>query len=69
MSTDPAARYTDASAMLADIERFQDGLAVEAWPEPLWHRLRRFGSRNAVLLWLLAAYVSVKLLLFLLRNL
>src|ERR1035441_8192523 len=29
MSTDPAARYTDASAMLADIERFQDGLAVD----------------------------------------
>ena len=29
----------------------------------------RFGSRNAVLLWLLAAYAGVKFLLFFLRNL
>ena len=67
MSADPDARYPDASALLADIERFQEGLAVEAWSEPLWHRLRRFGSRNAVLLWLLAAYAGVKFLLFFLR--
>lgn len=69
MSADPAARYSDAPAFLADIERFQEGLAVEAWSEPLWHRLRRFGSRNALLLWLLAAYAGVKFLLFFLRNL
>jgi serine/threonine protein kinase len=69
MSADPADRYPDAPAVLADIERFQDGLAVEAWSEPWWHRLRRFGSRNAVLLWLLAAYAVVKSLLFFLRNL
>jgi hypothetical protein len=68
-NADPAARYPDAPALLADIERFQEGLAVEAWSEPLWHRLRRFGSRNAVLLWLLVAYAGVKLLLLLLRNL
>jgi serine/threonine protein kinase len=66
--TDPAARYPDAVAMLADIERFQEGLAVGAWSEPWGHRLRRFGSRNAVLLWLLAAYAGVKFLLFFLRN-
>jgi serine/threonine protein kinase len=69
MRADPAARYPDAAALLADIERFQDGLAVEAWSEPLWHRLGRFASRNAVLLWLLAAYAGVKFLLFFLRNL
>ncbi|MGA2143783.1 MAG: serine/threonine-protein kinase [Bryobacteraceae bacterium] len=69
MSADPAARYPDAPALLLDIERFQEGLAVEAWSEPWWHRLRRFGSRNAVLLWLLAAYAVVKFLLFFLRNL
>jgi serine/threonine protein kinase len=68
-STDPAARYPDAPALLADIERFQTGLAVEAWREPLSYRLRRFGSRNAVLLWLLAAYAGIKFLLFFLRNL
>ncbi len=64
MSADPAARYADATALLDDIERFQEGLAVEAWSEPLWHRLRRFAARNAVLLWLLAAYAGVKFLLF-----
>ena len=31
MQADPAARYPDAPAFLADIERFQEGLAVEAW--------------------------------------
>lgn len=69
MSVDPAARYPHAPALLADIERFQDGQAVDAWSEPLGHRLRRFASRNAVLLWLLAAYAGVKFLLFFLRNL
>jgi eukaryotic-like serine/threonine-protein kinase len=68
MNADPAARYSDAQAFLADIERFQEGRAVEAWSEPLWHRLRRFGSRNAVLLWLLAAYAAIKFLFFFLRN-
>jgi hypothetical protein len=56
------------SAFLADIDRFEQGLAVEAWSEPVWHRLRRFASRNAVLLWLLAAYTLVKFLLFFLRK-
>ncbi len=69
MSIDRAARYRDAPALLADIERFQEGLAVEAWSEPLWHRFRRFCSRNALLLGLLGAYAGVKLLLFFLRNL
>jgi len=69
MSADPTARYPDVPALLADIARFEDGLPVQAWSEPLWHRLRRFGSRNAVLLWLVAAYAAVKFLLFFLRNL
>jgi eukaryotic-like serine/threonine-protein kinase len=68
-SADAAARYPDVPALLADIERFQEGRAVQAWSEPLTHRLRRFGSRNAVLLWLLAAYAGVKFLLLFLRNL
>jgi eukaryotic-like serine/threonine-protein kinase len=69
MSLDPAARYADVPALLVDLARFQDGLAVEAWSEPLWHRLRRFGLRNAALIGLLAAYVAVKFLLFFLRGL
>lgn len=69
MQPEPAARYPDVSALLSDIDRFQDGLAVAAWQEPIGHRLQRLASRNAVLLWLLAAYASVKFLLFFLRNL
>jgi len=68
MSADPGARYPDAAALLNDIERFEQGLAVEAWAEPLWHRARRFASRNAVLLWLLAAYAGVRFFLFFLRS-
>jgi len=68
MRPDSAQRYPAVNDFLADIERFQEGLPVEAWREPLWHRLRRFGSRNAVLLWLFAAYAGVKFLLFFLRN-
>jgi len=68
MSADPAARYRDVPALLADVERFEQGLAIEAWSEPLWHKLRRFGSRNAVLLWLVVAYTFVKFLLFFLRK-
>ena len=68
-SADPAARYPDVTGMLDDIERFQEGLAVEAWSEPLWHRTKRFASRNALLLWLVAAYAFVKFLLFFLRTL
>lgn len=68
MKKDPSARYPDALALLAEIERFEEGLAVEAWAEPWWYRLRRFAVRNAVLLWLLAAFAGVKFLLFFLRN-
>jgi serine/threonine protein kinase len=68
MSSDRWERYDSVSAFLADVDRFEQGLAVEAWSEPIWHRLRRFAKRNAVLLWLLAAYTLVKFLLFFLRR-
>ena len=62
--TDPGQRYGSVTALLGDIDRFEQGLAVEAWSEPIWHRLQRFASRNAVLIWLLAAYTAVKFFLF-----
>lgn len=64
MRPDAAERYPDVAALLADIERFEEGLAVEAWREPLPHKLRRFWSRNALLLWLLTAYAAMKFGLF-----
>jgi serine/threonine protein kinase len=68
MNADPAGRYPDVPALLADVERFEQALPVEAWSEPLWHAARRFASRNALLLWLLAAYTAAKFLLFFLRK-
>jgi len=68
MNPDPAARYQEVTALLADIDRFEHRLPVEAWPEPLWHRVQRFASRNSVLLWLLAAYTLAKFLIFFLRK-
>jgi serine/threonine protein kinase len=64
MSADPQLRYRSVSSLLGDIDRFEQGHAVEAWSEPVWHRIRRFASRNAVLLWLLVAYTLVKFLFF-----
>jgi serine/threonine protein kinase len=68
MHPNPEARYSSVSALLADLERFQEGRAVEAWSEPWWHMLRRFTSRNVVLLGLLAAYALVKIVVFLVRR-
>ena len=65
---EPVQRYPSISALLFDIDRYEQGLAVEAWSEPIGHRIRRLASRNAVLLWLLAAYTAVKFLLFFLQR-
>jgi serine/threonine protein kinase len=64
MSERPRDRYPDVAEVLREIERFQDGLAVKAYAESPWQRVRRFARRNEVLLWLLAAYAGVKFLLF-----
>ncbi len=69
MNADAALRYATAADVLTEIARFQDGLAVEAYRETPWQSLRRYGARNAVLLWLLAAYVGVRFFLFFLRRL
>jgi serine/threonine protein kinase len=68
MRAKPDDRYPRVSAMLLDLQRFQDGFAVEAHPESLWQRSWRFAVRNRVLLLLLAAYVAVRFFLFLLRR-
>ena len=68
MRQQPQDRYPDVASVLREIERFQDGLAVEAYAESPWQRLRRVARRNEVLLWLLAAYAVVKSLLFFVRG-
>jgi serine/threonine protein kinase len=68
MAALPDARYPSVAALLLDLQRFQDGLAVEACPETWWQQSRRFAVRNQVLLLLLAAFVAVKFFLFFLRT-
>jgi len=68
MRADRTQRYESVAEFLADIDRFEQGVAVQAWSEPAWHRLKRFASRNAVLLWLLAAYTLVRLFIFFWRK-
>ena len=68
MSQRPEERYAGVAGVLHEIERFQDGLAVEAYVESLWQRVRRFAKRNEVLLWLLAAYAAAKFLVFFSRS-
>jgi len=67
-SVEPMQRYASISVFLNDIDRYEQGLAVEAWSEPIAHRIQRFASRNAVLLWLLAAYTAAKFLIFFLQR-
>ena len=64
MSAQPEERYPGVLAVLREVGRFQDGLAVEAYEENPWQRVRRFAKRNEVLLWLLAAYAAIKFLLY-----
>jgi eukaryotic-like serine/threonine-protein kinase len=68
MSREREARYLDVAAVLRELERFQDGLGVEAYAESPWRRVRRFVKRNEVLLWLLAAYAGVRFFLFFARS-
>ncbi len=68
MRANPDDRYPLVSVMLLDLQRFQDGLAVEAFPESLWQKCWRFAVHNRVLLLLLAAYVAVRFILYFLRR-
>jgi|SRR5579872_373285 len=68
MRAKPDGRYASVSAMLLDLRRFEDGLAVDAFPESVWQKSWRFASRNRVLLALLAAYVLVRVALYFFRK-
>ena len=69
LSVDFVTSQGNSNTLMAVAEsRAKEGHDVFMLPQQ-WHRLRRFGSRNAVLLWLLAAYAGVKFLLLFVRSL
>lgn len=63
MAQDSAARYTTVEALSADVSRYLDGLPVEAYPERLRDKLERLYSRHHVAILLIAAYLTLRLLL------
>lgn len=68
LAPDPNDRYQQVEDLAADLVCFLDRLPVTAYDETPIERVRRFAERNKVLLLLLAAYVFVKIALFLLSR-
>jgi serine/threonine protein kinase len=62
MARDPEARYASVTALSKEVERFLDGGAVEAYPEAVWERAARFLGRNRTLVFIILAYLLMRLL-------
>jgi serine/threonine protein kinase len=60
----PALRYIGVTELAAEVARFLDGMPVQAYREPLWERASRLLSRNKPLIALLAAYLVMRIALF-----
>lgn len=60
-ATDPGSRYTSASEITADLNRYLDGFAVGAYRENPIERSIRFVKRNKTLLLLVGAYFAVRI--------
>jgi serine/threonine protein kinase len=65
MSPDRANRYESCSALGQDIERYLDGLPVSAYPETIFTKLFRWGSRYRMAIGLVLTYLLVRTLLLL----
>ena len=64
MSADPQARYDDACELRDDVLRFLDGEPVTAYRESVFERGARWATRNRVLLALIAAYLLMRVIVF-----
>jgi serine/threonine protein kinase len=60
LATDPAHRYPDASALVADLARYRAGDAVHALPETLVDRAMRFAAKHVTIILLIAAYLLMR---------
>lgn len=47
MHADVARRYQSVEALIADLDRYLDGLPISARKDSLWYRTRKFGKRHA----------------------
>jgi serine/threonine protein kinase len=60
---DPKDRYSSARELAADVERYLNGLPVEAHPENWLERVRRVARRHRVAILLILAYLLMRALL------
>ncbi|HXW97056.1 MAG TPA: serine/threonine-protein kinase [Gemmatimonadales bacterium] len=69
LSPNPAERYPTAEAMGADVSRFLDAVPVMAYAEPLVERVRRLYHKYRAPLFLVLAYLLMRLLFLGFRRL
>jgi serine/threonine protein kinase len=62
---DPGARYAGVPSLAADVRRFVDGHAVEAYHESAVERIARFGRTYRTPIGLVLAYLAMRILLLL----
>jgi hypothetical protein len=64
MASDPAARYADAQALAEDVLRYLDQEPVSAYRESIAERAVRWITRHRALLTLMAAYIVMRVIVF-----
>jgi serine/threonine protein kinase len=64
-SENPADRYPDVASLAADVRRFVNGHAVDAYREPAVERIARFGRRYRTPIALVLAYLAMRIALLL----
>jgi eukaryotic-like serine/threonine-protein kinase len=65
MSAHPDLRYGSGPDLMDDILRYQDGLAVKAYRETAIEKVVRVTSNNKTLVVLVAAYIAVRVIIYL----
>jgi len=65
LAQEPAGRYANAALLSADVALFLEGAPVSAYPEGPWRRTLRFAGRHRVPILLVAAYLAMRVILFL----
>jgi serine/threonine protein kinase len=68
MAHDPSDRFASAEELALDVTRHLEGSVPRAHRETFWERLVRFTRANSVVLWLLVAYLFVRLLILALAR-
>ena len=68
MASDRSGRFASAEDLALDVARYLEGRVPLAHRETLLERLVRFTRSNSVVLWLLAAYLFVRLLILALAR-